>query len=156
MDTASIATLVTAGATAIYGIGTVALVYQLWRDRVQRDKHFQKDKDAKKIADLHTAFYDAWGYWQGHIHRSAQSIVDADHAGKVFEALIRLECQLRLNNHSQEANDLGIVVRTNLHGIPEELGKVGAALGLLPPEYRIVRAVGFAPPTDATSEKKKQ
>jgi len=156
MDTASIATLVTAGATAIYGIGTLALVYQLWRDRVQRDRHFQQEKDAKKVADLHTAFYDAWGYWEGHRSRSGDSVVDSGQAARLFEALIRLECLLRLSNYRREAHDLGVVIRTNFHGIAEELANVGAALGLLPSEYRLVRAVDFAPPDETRKKNNEQ
>lgn len=63
MDSNSVATLVTACATAVYGIGTIFLVYQLRRDRVQRDRHFQTDSDAQKLTELRRAFYEAYGYW---------------------------------------------------------------------------------------------
>jgi hypothetical protein len=63
MDSNSVATLVTACATPVYGIGTIFLVYQLWRDRVQRDRHFQTDSDAQKLTELRRAFCEAYGYW---------------------------------------------------------------------------------------------
>jgi hypothetical protein len=56
--------------------------------------------------------------------------------GREFEALIRLECQLRLNNYKVEANNLGFVIRASFDDIRKELGKVGVALGLLPSVYR--------------------
>jgi hypothetical protein len=136
MDSSSIATLVTAGAAAVYGIGTLFLVYQLWRDRVQRDRHFQAESDARKLNDLRTAFYDAWGYWEGGRRVAGSVRIDASQAQRQFEALVRLECQLRLNDYKLEANNLGFVIRADFEGIQHELEKVGVALGLCPSEYR--------------------
>jgi len=96
MDSNSVATLVTAGATAVYGIGTIFLVYQLWRDRVQRGRHFQADSDAQKLNELRRAFYEASGYWLGSRWVAGSGDVDRAQAGREFEALVRLECQLRL------------------------------------------------------------
>jgi hypothetical protein len=143
MDSNSIATLVTASATAIYGVGTVALVYQLWRDRVQRDRHFQAENNARRLNDLRSAFYEAWGFWEGGRRVAGSAEIDAAQVGKEFEALIRLECQLRLNNYGAEANNLGFVIRADFGGIRDELSTVGVALGLLPTEYRQARALGF-------------
>ena len=145
MDSNSVATLVTACATAVYGIGTIFLVYQLWRDRVQRDRHFQTDSEAQKLNELRRAFYEACGYWLGLADRVAGSgNVDRAQAGREFEALVRLEWpELRINGHSLEANNLGFVIRANFQGIDEELGRVGVALGLVPSEYRQANAVGF-------------
>jgi hypothetical protein len=78
----------------------------------------------------------AWGYWQGYIHRSGDPRDGASQAGKQFEALVRLECQLRLNGYKSEANDLGLALRQNLDGIIKPLSDAGVALGLLPTEYR--------------------
>jgi hypothetical protein len=69
--------------------------------------------------------------------------------GREFEALIRLECQLRLNDYKVEANNLGFVIRGRFNDIQEELGKVGVALGLLPTEYHQATAVGFTRSTSA-------
>jgi len=143
MDSNSVATLVTAGATAVYGIGTVFLVYQLWRDRVQRGRHFQADNDAQKLNELRRAFYEASGYWLGSRWVAGAGDVDRSQAGREFEALVRLECQLRLNGYEAESNNLGFVIRANFQGIEEELGRVGVALGLVPSEYRQASAVGF-------------
>jgi hypothetical protein len=143
MDSNSVATLVTAGATAVYGIGTIFLVYQLWRDRVQRDRYFQADSDAQKLNELRRAFYEASGYWLGSRSVAGSGDVDRAQAGREFEALVRLECQLRLNGYNAESNNLSFVIRTNFQGIEEELGRVGVALGLVPSEYRQANAVGF-------------
>jgi hypothetical protein len=133
---------ISAIATVVYGAGTLLLVIQIWRDRVQRDRHFRKEVVHRKLDNLHSAFYDACGYWEGHKQRSGDSVVDASQAGRVFEALTRLECQLRLNDYKKEAHDLGLAVRS-FSGVETQLGLVGVALGLFPPEYRSVRAVGF-------------
>jgi hypothetical protein len=143
MDSNSVATLVTASATAVYGIGTIFLVYQLWRDRVQRDRHFQAESNAQKLNELRRAFYEACGYWLASRWVAGSGDVDRAQAGREFEALVRLECQLRINGHSLEANNLGFVIRANFQGIQEELGRVGVALGLVPSEYRQASAVGF-------------
>jgi hypothetical protein len=58
---------VTAIATSVYGFGSLLLVLQLWRDRVQRNQHFEAEKSASKLRDeaernvsklkdLHSAF----------------------------------------------------------------------------------------------------
>ena len=143
MDSNSVATPVTARATAVYGIGTVFLVYQLWRDRVQRSRHFQADNDAQKLNELRRVFYEASGYWLGSRWVAGSGHVDRAQAGREFEALVRLECQLRLNGYNAESNNLGFVIRTSFQGIEEELGRVGVALGLVPSEYRQASAVGF-------------
>ena len=57
---------VIAVATCVYGGATLLLVVQIWRDRVQREKHFKAEIDAGKLRELQTAFYEAWGYWQAH------------------------------------------------------------------------------------------
>jgi hypothetical protein len=129
------ANTVTAIATSVYGAATLLLVIQIWRDRIQRERHFRAEADGRKINELRSAFYEAWGYWQGHIHRSGDSVVDASQAGRQFEALTRLECQLRLNGYLSEANNLGLAVRTNLSGVVKPLAEAGTALGLFPIGY---------------------
>jgi hypothetical protein len=121
MDSNSVATLVTACATAVYGIGTIFLVYQLWRDRVQRDRHFQTDSDAQRLNELRRAFYEAYGYWLGSRWVAGSGDVDRAQAGREFEALVRLECQLRVHGHSLEANNLGFVIRANFQGAGDYL-----------------------------------
>ena len=49
---------VSAIATVIYGGATLLLVIQIWRDRVQRDRHFRAEADNRKLNELHSAFYD--------------------------------------------------------------------------------------------------
>jgi hypothetical protein len=129
------ANTVTAIATSVYGGATLLLVFQIWRDRVQREKHFREESDSHKINDLRSAFYEAWGYWQGYIHRSGDIRTDASQAGRQFEALVRLECQLRLNGYKTQANDLGLALRRNLSNVIKPLEDAGIALGLLPTEY---------------------
>jgi len=133
--TAEVAIVITAIATAVYGLATLLLVFQIWRDRVQRERHFREEADSRKINELRSAFYEAWGYWQGHIHRSGDSVVDASQAGRQFEALTRLECQLRLNGYLSQANNLGLAVRTNLSGVVKPLAEAGIALELFPIGY---------------------
>jgi hypothetical protein len=133
---------VTAAATLLYGISTFLLWVENKNDRKQRDRHFQDEKLSRRLSDLHSAFYDAWGYWEGHRRRSGDSRVDSSQAGTVFEALIRLECQLRLNDYKKEAHDLGFAVR-KLEGVDQRLAETGVAIGLLPSEYRQAIAVGF-------------
>jgi hypothetical protein len=60
---ADIAILVTAIATAIYGLATLLLVIQIWRDRVQRERHYTEEGKQRKLIELRSAFYEAWGYW---------------------------------------------------------------------------------------------
>ena len=133
---ADAAIVVTAISTAVYGLATLLLVIQIWRDRVQREKHFRDEADNRKLNELRSAFYDAWGYWQGHRNRSGDIRVDALQAGRVFEAFIRLECQLRLNGLASQAHDLGLVIRSEIQRVDEPLDAAGVALGLLPSDYR--------------------
>jgi hypothetical protein len=129
-------------ATVIYGGATLLLVIQIWRDRVQRDRHFEAEAVGRKLDELRTSFFDACGYWLGHVHRGGNSIVDAAQAGKVFEALTRLEGQLRLNGYVSESQNLGRTVRTNILGVDDHLEKIGVVLGLRATEYSQARAVG--------------
>jgi hypothetical protein len=133
---ANAAILVTAFSTAVYGLATLLLVIQIWRDRVQRERHFGDEAESRKLNELRSAFYDAWGYWRGHRSRSGNSIVDASQAGRVFESLIRLECQLRLNGLASQADDLGLAIRTEIHEVDGPLDAAGVALGVLPSGYR--------------------
>ena len=126
------AVALTAISTLVYGVATLFLWWENRQDRKQRDTQFREESQTRKRNELHTAFYDAWGYWQGHIHRSGQSTVDAYQAGRVFEALIRFECQLRLNGFTSEADNLEETVRTNLHAVTRPLMVAGVAIGLLP------------------------
>lgn len=134
---------VTAIATSAYGLATLLLVIQIWRDRVQRERHFSEEASNRKLNELRSAFYDAWGYWEGHRSRSGNSTVDASQAGRVFEAFIRLECQLRLNGFKPQAHRLGFAIRANIHSVDESLAEIGVALGLTAPEYRQFTALGF-------------
>lgn len=136
---------VSAIATVIYGGATLLLVVQIWRDRVQRDRHFEAEAAHRRQDELRSAFYDAVGYWAGHTNRSAHD-VDAAQTGKVFEALTRLECQLRLNGYNDEARDLGFGVR-KLVGVAERLEQIGTRLGLFDSEYH---PVGLLNPKDVS------
>ena len=142
---AETAIVVTAISTAFYGLATFLLVIQIWRDRVQRERHFRDEAESLKLNELRSAFYDAWGYWRGHGFslriKSSGSVEDASQVGRVFEALIRLECQLRLNGFASQADDLGLVIRTDLSGVDRPLEAAGVALGLLPSDYGRVPAV---------------
>jgi hypothetical protein len=135
------ANTVTAIATSVYGGATFLLVVQIWRDRVQREKHFREETANRKLSELHIAFYEAWGYWEG--YESGPNKSDAAQASRVFEALIRLECLLRLNGFKKEAHNLGAAIRTNIHGVEGPLAQAGVALGLLPTEYHLTAALGF-------------
>ena len=86
---------VLAFATLVYGAATTALVHSSHKDRRLRDKHFLDEQKDRKQERLYSAFYDAWGYWQGHVNRSGDSRTDSLQAGRVFEAMIRLECEPR-------------------------------------------------------------
>jgi hypothetical protein len=132
--TAEIAIVTTAIATAVYGLATLLLVIQIWRDRVQRESQFRREAETRKLNELHRAFFDAWGYWQGHTQRSFDSRTDALQAGTVFEAFIRFECLLRLSGFTNEADNLRHVIRTDIHGVLRPLAEAGVALGLLPAE----------------------
>jgi hypothetical protein len=127
---------VTAIATSVYGAATLLLVIQIWRDRVQRERHFRDESDNHKLNELRNAFYEGWGYWEGFTHASSESKGDAAQSGRMYEALIRLECQLRLNAFESQANNLGLVVRTDIHKVNVPLADAGIALGLLPSQYR--------------------
>ncbi len=142
-------------ATSVYGAATLLLVIQLWRDRVQREKHFKLENDARKLDALYSAFYEACGYWEGHRAAAGAVKLDASQVGRQFEALIRLECQLRLNGYKAEANNLGYVVRADFEEIRSGLSAVGVALGLIPNEYRRVAAVGFNMPSGHASRNAK-
>lgn len=128
-------TCVTAFATLIYGLATVLLWYENRQDRKQRGRQFDTEAGDSKRRELQNAFFEAWGYWRGHQVRSSNSGIDASQGGRVFEALIRLEGHLRLNGYNNEANRLGISIRT-LEGVDEALSVAGVALGLVPSEYR--------------------
>ena len=132
---------VSAIATAIYGGATLLLVVQIWRDRVQRDKHFSVEVNNRKLHELHNAFYEAWGYWEAHTHVSLENKGDVAQAGKLFVALIRLECQLRLNGYKSQADNVGVAIRANLHGVIEPLAEAGIAIGLFPPEFGQVKVI---------------
>jgi hypothetical protein len=129
---------VTAVATMVYGLATFLLWQETRRDRKQREKQFEIEETNRKLRDLLSAFYEAWGLWNGHGARSASSVVDSAQAGKIFEAFIRLECQLRLNDLANEANNLGLSIRTLEH-VDESLAEIGVALGLLPSKYEYRR-----------------
>jgi hypothetical protein len=137
------ANTVIATATSVYGAATLLLVFQIWRDRVQRERHYREEAATHKLNELRSAFYEACGFWEGGRRIAGVASVDASQVGREFEALIRLECQLRLNDYKVEANNLGFVIRARFNDIRKELGKVGVALGLLPSEYREFTAVGF-------------
>ena len=47
------------------GLATLLLVYQIWRDRVQRERHFRDEADNHKLNELRSAFYEACGFWEG-------------------------------------------------------------------------------------------
>lgn len=132
---------VTAAATAVYGFATLLLWIENLLDRKARDQQFRAGNEAQKQRELYSAFYEAWGYWRGSRARSPNSLVDAAQSGRVFEAFIRLECQLRLNGYTAEANSFGVAART-LQGIDEQLASVGISLKLIPREYRITQEVG--------------
>jgi hypothetical protein len=134
---------VSAIATAIYGGATLAFVVQIWRDRVQREQHFAAEAAQRKLDELRTALYDAVGYWEGRKHKSGDSLIDATQASRAFEAVTRLEGQLRLNGYEAESQNLGFAVRANLMNVDQQLQIIGTVLGLFAMEYRQVNAVGF-------------
>jgi hypothetical protein len=134
----------TAIATTLYGGATFALVIQQWRDRVQREKHFREESESRKLDELHRAFFEAYGYWIGHYWAAGSVPTDAAQVGRQFEAVTRLECQLRLNGYRKEAHDLGLATRTGFDKVREELAHVGVAIKLLPSDYRAWSASNFA------------
>lgn len=121
---------VLAFSTLVYGGATTALVWSSRADRRQRDKHFLDEQKDRKLESLYGAFCDAWGYYNGLHQRSGDSRVSASDAGRITEALIRLEAQLRLNGHEALANDLEYAV-LNFDHIETQLPKIGRALGLM-------------------------
>jgi hypothetical protein len=75
------ATNVIAIATSVYGLAT--LVVQIWRDRVQRDRQFHAETTTRKLNDLRSAFYEAWGYWEGHRATADRGTGDEAQAGNL-------------------------------------------------------------------------
>lgn len=135
---------ITAAATALYGFASTWLAFHIWRDRVQRERHFNNEMAERKLNDLRTAFYEASGYWRAHYYEGVTR--DSPQIGRQFEAITRLESQLWLNGYRKEANDLGLAIRTNFDDVIKVLGRVGVALNLTPSEYRDVKAMGFGTP----------
>jgi hypothetical protein len=121
---------VLAFATLIYGAATTALVISSHKDRDQRDKHFQREQESRKLQSLYEAYCEAFGCWNGLWQRSDQSPVTATEAARTTEALIRLQAQLRLNDHIRLADDLQRAI-FNRTGVDDELSTIGMALGLL-------------------------
>jgi hypothetical protein len=66
-----ILTFVTAFATLVYGAATLLLWYENRQDRLERQRRFNEESAARKLDELRRAFYEAWGYWNGHGHRSS-------------------------------------------------------------------------------------
>lgn len=126
---------ITTAATLLYGLATFLLWWENRQDRKQRQKQFADEQANGKRAELYRAFYEAYGYWYGQQVRSHDIGVDASQSGRIFEALIRLECQLRLNDYMKEANDFGFAVRA-LEGIDHQFTQVGVALGLVTSQYK--------------------
>jgi hypothetical protein len=120
---------VLAFATLVYGAATTALVISSHRDRQQRHEHFQHEKRERKLEILYSAFCDAWGYFHG-VWGRGNTPVTATEASKITEALIRLEVQLRLNNHISLADDFQRSIMTR-NGRDEQLSRIGKELGLL-------------------------
>jgi hypothetical protein len=128
------ATTVIAGATLIYGLATFLLWWENRADRIQRNEHRREEIGDRKLRDLHSAFYAAWG------NRAAKKIADrpSEHvlqAATMFEAFMRLEGELRLNGHKTEADNFGYAVRKQKDRIDEQLADVGILLGLVIPAY---------------------
>jgi len=134
---------ITAIATSVYGAATLLLVIQIWRDRVQRERHRKADTEAHKLGELRSAFYEAWGFWMGHWGTVGSAQLDASQVGKQYEAVARLESQLRLNGYKTDADKLGFAVRADIHGIHLTIGEIGTALGLFAAEYR--KTTGVVP-----------
>jgi hypothetical protein len=133
--TVPILAYVTAIATLVYGFATSLLWLENRKDRQLREKQFNDEMAARKTSELYHAFYEAWGYWTGHAYSSPTSKAETSQNGRIFEALIRLECQLRSNGFNKEANNLGFAIRT-LEGVDDSLSEAGIALKIVTPEYR--------------------
>lgn len=84
INSSSMTASVTALATCVYGGATLLLVVQIWRDRVQRERHFSGETDARKLNELQSAFYEAWGYWEGHWMSAGSVKLDASQVGRQF------------------------------------------------------------------------
>jgi len=141
--TTVIAILVTAIATAVYGFATLLLWFENREDRKQRDRNFREEAETRKLNDLRSAFYEAWGYWQGFYYASPDSKGDSTQGGRLYEALTRFECQLRLNGYESQANNLGFTVRTNIESTITPLAEAGVAIGVLPPHYQHYKVSGM-------------
>jgi hypothetical protein len=102
---------VLAFATLVYGAATTALVISSHRGRQQRHEHFHQEQKDQKLETLYSAFCDAWGYFHG-VWEGGNVPVTATEASKITEALIRLEVQLRLNNHVSLADDFQRAIMT--------------------------------------------
>ena len=76
-------------------------------------------------------------------HKSGDSLIDATQASRAFEALTRLEGELRLNGFVAQSHDLGFAVRINLANVDEQLEHIGVILGLVAKEYHQGGAVDF-------------
>jgi len=132
---------VTAVATVVYGLATFLLWWENRQDRQQRDRQFRAETDSRKLNELHRAFYDAMGYWDGFYLGSPETRGDAAQIGRLYEALYRFECQLRLNGFTTESQNLGFAIRTRIEDVVTPLSEAGVAIGILPSEYRRVAAV---------------
>jgi hypothetical protein len=132
---------VTAIATSVYGLATFLLWWENRQDRQQRDRQFRAEADSRKLNELHRAFYEATGYWEGFYLGSPETRGDAVQIGRLYEALYRFECQLRLNGFTRESQNLGVAVRTEIQGVMTPLAEAGVAIGILPSEYHRVAAV---------------
>jgi hypothetical protein len=97
----------TAIATAVYGLATLLLWIEDREDRKQRDRHFREEADNRKLNDLRSAFYEAWGYWQGYYMGSPETRADAAQMGRLYEAMTRCECQLRLTGYEAKQTTSG-------------------------------------------------
>ena len=139
---------VSAIATVIYGFAAGLLWWENRRDRLQREKRYEQERqerrteaEAQKKQALYSAYFEAWGYYTGLRGRSGGSPLAATEAGRVLEALVKLESLLRTNGYEEQANKLGFDIRARFTELDETLASVGAAIELTPQTYRDVRAV---------------
>jgi hypothetical protein len=138
---------VTAFATVIYGLATFLLWWKTDRIGSSGTSSSVQNQTGESSMIFTPPSMMRGGYWEGYIYASPDSRGDAAKAGRMYEALVRFECQLRLNNFTKQADDLGLVVRADIHGVRTPLAEAGVALGLLPSEYRRVPIAGVQPPT---------